>query len=933
MHCEQSIAFRERDASRAPPFVGRRVELAALQEAIAEARKGAPRVVLVQGEAGMGKSALLARMTAGLEAAGAVLLRGAGDEYESDLHLGLVGQLIAGIGAELESLPALARPEQNLDALAAGACLLELVGELQDLGPVVVVVDDAQWADSASLHALAFCLRRLRSDRVLALLTARAEHVDRLPRGLTALAQEPTGTTLSLAGLDAGELVQLADALGAGRLSLRAAGRLARHTGGSPLLAAALLTELGAVLLSSPEELEAHAPRSFASVVLARLSACGTPARELAVAGSVLGVRWPVALAVDLAGVEDELAALDEAIAAGLVVVERDQAGTLLGRFAHPLVQAAIYQELPLSRRARLHQAAATRVEDARAKLRHRAQARLGADPELALELLAEAERDEASGSWGAAARAHLWAARVAGSREERERRILDAAVCLLLAGDVAEARALLDSPSRFVDGAPLRFARGYLCWSDGDFGAAEPLLRSAWEMADAATDAELSARAADLLSSLCVYLGRGAEGIEWARRSLAVYPGSLPGANPRTSLLVGYGISRPAEEGLTEAARLDLQGDDAGLADGRVGRGTLRLWSDDPAGAREDLLPVVEHCLRNGPLDRAMFAAVHLADAEWRLGLWDQALVHAEAAVSAAAEAAHGWFLAEACAMAALPLTARGEWEAAEAQARAAVQAARRVGYGHGSLWAIVARARLAHARGEPDRVVHTLQPLLRFVAADGVDHPGLHPWRELLGLALLALGRTEEASEHAAALEDQAQRLARRSALARALRLRGLLEAAAGRQKGAVELLEHALTTLGPLPLPLDRALIEADLGACLRRVGHRRAAADRLRTADQTLARLGAAPFRARVARELSGCGLSPIRDALDARERLTATELAVARLVAEGRANREVAAELVLSAKTIEHHLGRIYQKLEIKSRTQLAAKLNATHDTG
>lgn len=356
-----------------------------------------------------------------------------------------------------------------------------------------------------------------------------------------------------------------------------------------------------------------------------------------------------------------------------------------------------------------------------------------------------------------------------------------------------------------------------------------------------------MAARAADLLSSLCVYLGRGAEGIEWAERSLAVHSGSLPGANPRTSLLVGYGISGRLSEGLARAAQFELERDDAGLSDGRVGRGTLRLWSDDPIGARDDLLPVVEHCLRAGPLDRGMFAAVHLADAEWRLGLWDQSLVHAEAAVSAAAEAAHGWFLAEACALAALPLAGRGEWEAGETQAREAVQAARRVGYGHGSLWAIIARARLADARGDPERVVGALQPLLRFTAADGVDHPGIHPWRELLGSALLALGRPQDAAEHAAALERQAKRLGLRSASARALRLRGLLEAASGRQQAAATLLERALAEVETLHLPFDRALMEADLGACLRRAGRRRPAAERLRSAHQALAHLGAASYR--------------------------------------------------------------------------------------
>jgi DNA-binding CsgD family transcriptional regulator len=378
--------------------------------------------------------------------------------------------------------------------------------------------------------------------------------------------------------------------------------------------------------------------------------------------------------------------------------------------------------------------------------------------------------------------------------------------------------------------------------------------------------------------------------------------------------------------EGLAEAARLGAHAGGPGHADGLMGRGTLRLWADDPAGARQDLLPVAETCLRHGPLETGMFAAVHLADAEWRLGLWDDALVHGEAAISAAAQALHGWFAAQADAVAALPLITRGDWDAAEAHVRAAVTAAKRVGYGHGTLWTIVARARLADARGDAHRVVSTLTPLLGFTAADGVDHPSIHSWRELLGVALVALGRASEAGDHAAALEQQAQRLDLRSARARALRLRGLVEAATGRYPEAIGLLSDALTEFEALAQPFDLALAEADLGACLRRAGRRRAATQRLRHAEATLARLGAAPYLARVRQELAACGLRPARDGMAAGEQLTPAEFAVARLVASGKSNREVATELVLSTKTVEHHLGRIYAKLTITSRTQLALRL-------
>jgi DNA-binding CsgD family transcriptional regulator len=913
-------------ALAAPPFVGRGRHLALLAEVFAEAAAGRPRVVLVEGEAGIGKSALLARAIAELSGGDAVVLRAVGDEAESALQLGIVGQLVAGLSPLPSELSAVLDGSGERGPLAAGVGLLALLGQLQDRGPVVVVVDDAYWSDSASLQALAFCLRRLRADRVVALLAARTEELDRLPRGLTALARDPTGITVSLAGLEPGELAELAAALGAGVLAPRAAERLARHAGGSPLLATALLEEFGASPLEAPDALERHAPRSFSSVVLARLAGCAQRGRELATAGCVLGLSWPLELAAELAGVDDPLAAADEAADARLIAVEHGE-GPPRGGFQHPLVRAALYQELPLARRAALHKAAAALVGDPRDALRHRVEAEIGTNPELAAELVAMAERDAAAGSWAAAARAYLRAARVAPGRTERERHTLDAAGCLLLAGDVGQARALVEEASQFLDGAPLHFARGYLAWTEGAFDRAERELRAAWELTDTATDGALAARAADLLSSLCVYLGRGSEGIDWAYRSLEAHPYELPGANPRTSLLVGYGISGRAEEGLAEAARLSVERASSRPVDGLVGRCTLRLWADDPLGAREDLLELAETCLRRGPLDRGMFAAVHLADAEWRLGLWDEALLHAEAGVSAATAAAHGWFVAQAHAAATLPLAARGEWEAAEAHARGAVEAARRVGHGHGTLWAIIARARLADARGDRERVVRALTPLLRFIAADGVDHPGIHSWRELLGAALVAVGRVEEAAEHADALERQAQRLGVDSARAGSLRLRGLIATAAGRQDAAIRSFERALAEYQSLTQPFGRALLEADLGACLRRAGDRRLGADRLRRAEATLAGLGAAPYLTQVEQELAACGNHPARDGAGARQRLTPAELSVARLVANGRSNREAAAELVLSVKTIEHHLGRIYRKLGISSRTQLAVHLS------
>ncbi|MGH7744398.1 MAG: AAA family ATPase, partial [Candidatus Dormibacteria bacterium] len=808
--------------------MGRVAERALLRDALEAARGGRPRVVLVQGPAGIGKSALM--RSAITEAGDVRVLWASGDETEAGLALGVIDQLVAGISPRPPALANVRNPECELDPFVVGAALLELLSELQDGGPVVLAVDDAHWADSASLHALVFCLRRLRADRVLALLSARSEQTAGLPPALLRLLAGDTGATLELGGLAAAELVELAGALGAGLLPVRTAGRFAQHTGGNPLLAGALLEEFGAEVVSQPQGSGLRAPRSFSTIVLARLGTCTAEGRALVAAASVLGLRWPLALAAALAGLSDPLTAVDAAAAAGLVTVESAVTGPV-GVFTHPLVRAAVYAELSLSRRAALHRRAAELAEDPRDVLRHRVEAAPGVDAQLTDAAVGLADRDAAAGSWAAAARGYLWAARVAPSRPDRERRLLDAVVALLFAGDLAEAAALLEGAGDFQETALWCFAHGYQAWARGDIGSAERNLLLAWQRCADDTDAQTAARAAEILSNLCVYLGRGGEGIIWARRSLEANAHPDAAANPRSAMLLGYGMSRPAAEGLAVAAGFDVGGARPEHADGLVGRGTVKLWADDPAGARADLLTVAERCLRAGPLERGMFAAVHLADAEWRLGLWDESLLHGEAAVGVAEDTTHVWFLPEAHAVAAFPLIARGEWDDAAAHIAAAVAAAQRIGYGHGSLWAIMARGRLADARGDHQQVVRALSPLLGFVAADGVDHPGLHPWRELLGAALVALGRPDEALDHATALEHQAQQLGINPAHARALRVGGLVHATHGRTEEAIESFQGALSGFQGVARPFERALIEADLGATLRRAGRRSAAAQQL------------------------------------------------------------------------------------------------------
>lgn len=219
-------------------FVGRQSELNVLDERLSAARMGHPQVVYLEGEAGAGKSTLLSRFLGSLP--GSRVLEVAGDEAETLLTYGVVDQLLPG-----------GPTEPGADPMAVGARLLDLFDQLQADGQVVVLaIDDLHWADRPSSCAVLFVLRRLRADKVLAVVATR-------PGGLADpgwerfVAGDSRVTHVRLGGLSSGDLTDLASALGLGALSPRDASRLATHTRGNALYCRALLDEIGIVGLSA----------------------------------------------------------------------------------------------------------------------------------------------------------------------------------------------------------------------------------------------------------------------------------------------------------------------------------------------------------------------------------------------------------------------------------------------------------------------------------------------------------------------------------------------------------------------------------------------------------------------------------------------------------------------------------------------------------
>ena len=905
-------------------FVGRGPELDLLRSRLRAARAGAPGIVFVEGPAGMGKTSLVRRALA--EAGDVTVLRGGGDEAEMRLSFGVVDQLVAGLASVP---PALDRTGRGPDAdpLVVGSALVELFGAMEARRPLVLVVDDLHWCDAASLAALAFALRRLRADPVLALLVGRPEAA--LPAGLSRLVEEDRVEHISLGGLDAVDVVQLARHMGVADLPRRSFDRLLEHTAGSPLHLRALLEELSPEAIRSGEPLPA--PRAFSSLVLSRLAALSPAARELVVAASALGLRSPLGLAARVAALGDPGPVVEEVAGSGLLSAGSRPDGGWELAFGHRLVRAAVYDDLSPSRRSAVH-ARAAELTEGDARLDHRVASALVEDASLAAELEARAAEEALSGALAAAAAHLLSAARLAPERAVRARCLLEGVRLQVLAGNAAEA-ARHSAELSDLDDSPRRdLVLGHLSLLTGDLAAAEALLSRSWSAQPAGAEA---AHAASQLAQLCLIQGRGAEAADWARRAGDASPDGGSAVPALSRLMCGLANSGRAEQALALVDGGPERPERLGPAevDMLLGRGVVGLWTDGLERARSDLSAATAALRSWGHLKESAIFLTHLSDAEYRLGLWDDSLAHADQAASLAEDSDQAWLLGGTHAMVVFPLASRGLWELAEAHARRAVDAAAALPEGEEANrgYAASAAAHLAMVRGDPAAVLEAVAPVLAFRNRAGSYEPGTMPWRELYAEALVALRRLDEADAVLRPYEELAAERGRRSSQAAAARVRGALEAGRGRPREARAAFEAALDHAAALPAPFEHALVRYGYGAFLRRAGERRAALGQLSRARETFVQLDARPFLARADRELAGTGLAPSRRSSDGPPPvpLTPQELAVSRLVAAGRTNKEVAAELVVSVKTVEYHLANVFAKMGLTSRRELRSRMGAT----
>ena len=900
-------------------FVGRGHELAIAREVLA-GLAGGPRALLIEGDAGIGKTAV---WRAALEHAGPALVCVA-DQADARLSFSGLADLLGGVADEL--LPRLPAPQREAlevalvrresgrapDPMTIGVALRSLLVELARGGPVVVAVDDAQWLDAETGRALMFAVRRLHESPVGLLATVRAPLASSDPLGLERVFGERL-RRVRLGGLDPAALrAVLESQLGRAypRPALR---RIARASGGNPLFALEIARALGPRWVPGAP---LPVPANLLELVAHRVATVAPRVRQALLAAAALS--HPRVELVERASSALGLLAAEDA---GLV-------GVTDGRvvFAHPLYASAVYASSASARRRSVHARLAELLDDPEERVRHLALAASGPDEAVACALEDAADGARARGAWETAGELLEQASTLTPPARGKlaRRRAVRAAEHHIHAGDRPRARALLEQVLRNEPAGARR-------------AEALRLLSAVRYHEDSFADA------ARLLDEALVHARDGAPAIriELSASHLHCHLGDLEGGD------------RHAARALELAQRL---GDDAQLAEALAVRAIVDfLLARDPGWHGLERALSLEDSSRLGPLElrpsmiaaqlmaysgrlpeaRARLSALRARAADngdesdlahvlcWLVwletisgdlagaaALADEALEHA---LLTGSEANRAWVLAQR----ALVRAHRGDAEGARADAAGAREIADRLGYALPLIWATTALTLLELSLGNAAAAWAAARPLVQEVELRGLDEPltvyFLPPALE----ALIELGELARAEPLLDAFEFLARRLDRAWALAAVARCRALLAAARGDLDTAEVELSLALDEHARAHMPLELARTLVVEGGIRRRRRSKRAARESLERALGLLERMGAQVWAERARDELAR--VSP-RAAPGA---LTASERRVAQLAAEGCSNKQIAGALSIAVHTVEVHLSRAYAKLGVASRGQLA----------
>jgi DNA-binding CsgD family transcriptional regulator len=901
-------------------LVGRETETAAVSRVLAGAREGRSGVLVLRGEAGIGKTAVLEHA---LELAdGMTILRGVGIESETELAYAALHQILRPVLDRIERLPepqaaalraAFALSEETVDErFRVSLGVLGLLAEVAEERPLLVLVDDAQWLDQASADALVFAARRLEAEALALVFAARdADDHPFVARGFPELRLSP------LSSLDSRSLLteRLASAVAAGALDW-----LVESASGNPLALLELPATLSTRQLAGQDPLAGKlAPAtSVEQVYLERVAALPPATRSLLVlaAAEENGARATVERAASELGLD--IADLAPAESAGLLRVDSGQVV-----FRHPLVRTAIYRGAAFTDREHAHRtlanASAAEGSPDRAAW-HRAAATVGTDDEVALELESTAERARLRSGHAAAASALERAAELSGDTESKARRLVAAAGAAWHAGQPERATALLDRASPIVSDQGLRVelahVRGDVEWRCG------ALLDAATTLMSGAADAARldPGKALEMLSDA------GFVGLDTGDLAQVHEAGQLAATLPRSDdeerafrvdLLVGVGrlalgdaSAVPlVQETLARAADVD---ETRSLVWAAVGAAAL----GDFATRAESLRRAVALARTSGAVDTLTTVLVNVAITGVLTGQFGVG-TEAEEGLRLAREAGLPHAASLHLSVLAWLAAVKGRDEECRALAAEVREEAPVTGLALANSIAEWGVALLDLGVGRPEETVTRLVALSSAPPGVGQPYFVLSSAPDLVE-ACVRTGRNDTARTAFAVLEEFARPGAPTWALALAARCRALL--AEGPE--AEREFSKALHTHSQSPNPFSLARTELLYGEFLRRERRRTDAREQLRAALDAFESLGAEPWAERARVELRATGETARKRDASTIDELTPQELQIARLVGEGHSNKEVAAQLFLSPRTVEYHLRKVFAKLGIASRAEL-----------
>jgi DNA-binding CsgD family transcriptional regulator len=904
-------------------LIGRQVESAALAAALASAREGSGSALVLVGEPGIGKTTLLRGLVD--QAGEMTVLETAGVESEADLPYAALIDVLKPVLHRLDALPeaqavalssALALgPPGVVDRFAVGVATLGLLAAAVEAGPALIVVDDLQWVDSASRDALSFAARRLTG--IPAVFVA-AQRAGAPP--VAGLQVVPVGP------LDREDATRVL-AENEGRIAPEVLTRILDAAHGNPLALVELPHLLtpgqlaGTEVLANPIPTANGLERAFAAR-LAPLSSGGRLATLVAAAdssgtaGVVLGAFVPLGI-----GERD----LDEVESLGLLHIEANRL-----EFRHPLVRSAAYHGADAAGRRLVHAALAEADSDPDRRAWHRAAATLGLDDSIADELDRAGARALARGAFGAGAAALERAASLTEARAARGARLLRAANAMDAAGNLVRSEVLAHEAAPLIDDprlhAELVILLGRLRMAGGEVESGHSMLLEEAEQV-AELDPELAAALLSFAANLPVFRLEGAAAVELTERAWKLGDPTRPRMPAERN---AYALAKTMAGDVTGPALLLELAHEAGK-DVHTGHqmgaavGWPLVWVEEYTVARTLLTWAVGVQRSGGSLRHLPQSLIELAELDFRVGRWVPALAGAYEAIGLFEETAQRTELGFAQATIARMEAALGRDEECRRRAQAGFAADAASGLLLASVLAGAALGLLELGRGDPEAAIVALEPVERIVREGRLGEPWLIQWAPDLIEACSRVGRNERATEVLGTFERQAQATGRVSAQAAAARCRGLLapdDAFEGPFDAALAL--HAL-----MPTPFERGRTELAYGERLRRTQKRSKARERLQAALQIFEGLGAEPWAERARTELRASGQSVRTPEQQVEDALTPQELQVAALVAGGATNREAAAALFLSVKTIEFHLGHVYRKLGIRSRTELARVVGST----